>query len=68
MANHDRYRVEVHFTICDGMRDKALEELKNLLNHIQKNALDHASDLKTYVHHTAIDEHGKPIEETKETV
>ena len=63
---HDRYKIEVNFTICDGLRDKGLEEVKELLNYINNpKTLDHASDLKVYVHHESMGEI-KAIEEPKE--
>ena len=57
--NHTRYRIEVHFTVCEGLRDKVLDEITALRRHIEKNSLDHASDIKTYVHQ-------EPIEPKKE--
>lgn len=55
MIKHERFTIEVNFTVCEGLRDKVLEEIKTLLDHVHKNSLDHASNLKTSVHHTQIE-------------
>ena len=54
MEKHERYTIDVGFTVCEGMRDKALEEVKNLINHINANSLSHVSDLKVKVSHEPI--------------
>jgi len=55
MENHERFTVSVSFTVCEGLKDKALEEVKDLLNHIHTKALDHASDVKVKVTHEPIE-------------
>jgi len=49
--SHDLYKITVSFVVCDGMRDKVLEEIRDLTQHIEKNALDHASNKKIKVTH-----------------
>jgi hypothetical protein len=57
---HERFNISVSFTVCEGLQDKALEEVKDLLNYIKdtSKSLSHCSDLKTVVTH-------KPIEDDK---
>lgn len=68
---HERYTVEIQFTVCEGLRDKVLDEIKALRNFVEKNSLDHASDIKTYVRHEPIVEkkelESPPVEDKKET-
>jgi hypothetical protein len=59
MEKHERYVITTSFTVCEGLQDKALEEVKELLHHIHDKSLDHASDLKVVVTHKPMDEaHG----------
>ncbi len=55
MGKHQLYTIEVSFVVCDGLQDKALEEVKELINHINLNSLSHASDVKVKVKHESID-------------
>ncbi len=55
MEKHERYTIDVGFTVCDGLKDRALEEIRILLNHITTNSLSHASDLKIKVSHEPIE-------------
>ncbi len=55
MEKHERFTIEVRFTVCEGLKEKALEEVRDLLNHISNNSLSHASDLKTKVSHEPIE-------------
>lgn len=54
MEKHERFTITVSFTVCEGLKDKALDEVKELLHHIRLNSLDHASDLKAVVTHEPI--------------
>lgn len=54
MEKHERFTINVSFTVCDGLKDKALEEVKELLHYINNKSLDHASDLKIVVKHEQI--------------
>lgn len=54
MEKHERYTIDVNFTVCEGLKDKALEEIRELLNHINK-SLDHTSDVKVVVKHVPIE-------------
>lgn len=55
MGKHQLYTIEATFVVCEGLQDKALEEVKELLNHITLNSLGHASDVKVKVKHESID-------------
>jgi uncharacterized membrane protein len=55
MTNHQLYTIEVSFVVCDGLQDKALEEVKELMNHVTKSSLSHTSDLKIKVRHESIE-------------
>jgi hypothetical protein len=46
---HNLYTITISFVVCDGQRDKVLDEVRALLAHIEKNSLDHASDKKVKV-------------------
>ena len=54
MEKHERFTITVNFTVCDGLKDKALDEVKELLHYIRLNSLDHTSDLKIVVTHEPI--------------
>lgn len=56
MEKHERFTITVSFTVCDGLKDKALDEVKELLHHIRLNSLDHTSDLKAVVTHEPIED------------
>lgn len=47
--NHEIYSVNVSFIVCPGMKDKVLEEIRALMDYVQKNSLSHASNLKIKV-------------------
>jgi len=51
MVKHQLYTITITFVVCDGLQDKALEEVKELMNHVTNNSLSHASDLKVKVNH-----------------
>jgi hypothetical protein len=48
---HEKYSVTVSFILCDGLRDKVLEEVRQMQEHINKHCLSHASFVKVKVHH-----------------
>jgi hypothetical protein len=54
--SHDKYAITTTFVVCDGTKDKALDEIRELLEHINKKSLDHVSDLKVVVTHEAVGE------------
>lgn len=55
MGKHTQYTIEVTFVVCEGLQDKALEEVKELINHVNLKSLGHASDVKVRVKHELID-------------
>lgn len=55
MEKHERFTIDMSFTICDGLKDKALEEVKELLHHIEEKSLSHASAIKIKVTHEPIE-------------
>ena len=52
---HELFTINVTFVVCDGLKDKALEEVKELLHHISDKSLGHASDVKARVSHEPIE-------------
>ena len=55
--NHDLYTIKVSFIVCDGIKDKVLEEIRDLTQYIEKNSLSHAACKKIKVlHETATEE------------
>ncbi|MGH7974777.1 MAG: hypothetical protein ACREBR_04580 [bacterium] len=54
MEKHERFTVSISFTVCDGLKDKVLEEIREVINQTTK-TLDHASDVKVKVHHESIE-------------
>lgn len=56
MNEHEKYTIVTTFVVCDGMKDKALEEMKDLLQHIKVKSLNHASDLKVTVSHATMED------------
>lgn len=48
---HEKYTITTTFVVCDGVKDKVLDEIKDLTQHIRQNSLSHASDLKIVVTH-----------------
>ena len=55
MEKHERYTITITFNICEGLKDKALDEIKEVRHFVEK-AMDHASDVKTVVTHEPIGE------------
>jgi len=55
MEKHERFTIDLSFTVCDGLKDKALEEIKVLTNYITANSLSHSSDMKIRITHTPIE-------------
>jgi len=51
MAKHERFTITISFDACDGLKDKVLDEIKEIRHFVDK-TLDHASDIKTVVSHT----------------
>ena len=54
--SHDKYTITTTFVVCEGMKDKALEEVRELFDYIKLKSLDHASDLKVVVSHELTEE------------
>lgn len=48
MEQHEQFLIKISFNVCDGMKDKVLDEMKDLLKNAQV-ALDHASNVKIKV-------------------
>jgi len=55
MEKHQLYTIQITFVVCEGLQDKALEEVKLLTNHVTANSLSHTSDLKIKVTHEPIE-------------
>ena len=55
MEKHERYTITISFNVCEGLKDKVLEEVKEVRHFVDK-ALDHASDIKIVVTHESIGE------------
>jgi hypothetical protein len=55
MEKHEKYTITISFNVCEGLKDKALDEIKEVRHFVEK-ALDHASDVKTVVTHEPIGE------------
>lgn len=53
MEKHERFTITISFNVCDGLKDKVLEEVKEVRHFVEK-ALDHASDIKTVVTHEPV--------------
>jgi hypothetical protein len=53
---HEKYTITITFVVCDGTKDKALEEIKDLLHHTRLNSLGHVSGLKVIVSHEPTEE------------
>jgi hypothetical protein len=49
--NHEKYTISISFIVCDGMKDKVLEEIRNVDEYVKKHCLSHAAMLKIKVHH-----------------
>jgi hypothetical protein len=49
MEQHERFTITISFTVCEGLRDKVLDEIKELRHYIDEKSLDHASDVKYVV-------------------
>jgi hypothetical protein len=50
MGNHERFTITITFDVCEGLKDKVLDEIKEVRHFVEK-SLDHASDIKTVVTH-----------------
>lgn len=50
MGNHEKFTITTTFIVCNGLRDKCLDEIKELIGHTN-NSLPHAFDLKIKVEH-----------------
>ncbi len=55
MGKHERFTITISFDVCEGLKDKALDEIKEVRHFVEK-ALDHASDVKTVVTHEPVGE------------
>jgi hypothetical protein len=55
---HDRYTIIISFDACEGLKDKVLDEIKEVRHFVEK-ALDHASDIKTVVTHEPVEKKGE---------
>jgi hypothetical protein len=53
---HDKYTITTTFIVCEGTKDKALEEIRELLEHIKTKSLDHVGDIKVKVTHELTEE------------
>jgi hypothetical protein len=55
MEKHELFIITVSFIVCDGVKDKVLDEIKEVRHFVEK-TLDHASNVKTVVTHEPIGE------------
>jgi hypothetical protein len=52
---HELFTITATFTVCEGLKDKVLDEVTNLRKVIEK-SLDHASNVKTSVTHVSTED------------
>ena len=51
---HHLFTVTTSFVVCESLKDKVLEEIRQIIAYNQK-TLDHASNVKTTVTHEEIE-------------
>lgn len=59
---HEKYTITIEFICCEGLQEKVLDEVKDLSEHVLKQSLGHASNVKVNVTHSPLlegERHGK---------